>query len=298
MCVAFTLMFAENESLEDKLQKFGQDSAEGFIKPVINGLSGDLNSGFYNTAKVLKPFRFQLTVSAMATMVPDEDKTFKMKNPFLGELVNPYVEDEIETATIFGKDGGVFHSAFAGGDSLVLPDGLDIPTMPLMAPQFALGLPFGTEVQVRYLPKYDVGNDIGEVQYFGVGLKHSVSQYLPLFPVDIAVQGFYQSFTLGDLIDIKAKAANVQVSKKLLFLTFYGGLGWESTNFKAEYTFEKQNPIPGGAPIPIPVKLDIDADNSVKATVGMRVSLLFLKLYGDYSFGKCNTACAGLGLGF
>jgi len=48
----------------------------------------------------------------------------------------------------------------------------------------------------------------------------------------------------------------------------------------------------------IPVKLELESDNSMKATVGMRLSLLFLKLYGDYSFAKYNTANVGIGLGF
>jgi len=148
-----------------------------------------------------------------------------------------------------------------------------------------------------------VDKEIGDVGFLGVGLKHSIDQYFPgIIPIDIAVQGFYQKLEVGDLIEIKSLAANAQLSKKFLIFTLYSGLGWEKTDFLAEYTFTKETFNPADPTTPnvtsIPVKLELESENSMKATVGMRISLLFLKLYGDYSFSKYNTANVGIGLGF
>lgn len=307
MIISVSMLFAE--TIEEKLQKFGQENAEKFIQPAVNCFSGNLNSGLYNTAKVLKPFRFQLSFNVMTTFVPDEDKSFIVTNPFIGDTFNPYQENEIETATIFGTDGGSFtgvtevNGVPVSIDPLKMPDGLDLAGLPLVMPQFALGLPFGNEVQLRYFPKTEVDKEIGDVGFLGIGVKHSIDQYFPgIIPIDVAIQGFYQKLEVGELIEIKSLAANAQLSKKFLIFTFYGGLGWEKTDFLAEYKFTKETFNPSNPAVPmvteIPVKLELESDNSMKATVGMRLSLLFLKLYGDYSFAKYNTANVGIGLGF
>lgn len=293
VALCFSIMFAE--SIEEKLQKFGEDTATGYIQPLVNSFGANLNTGFYNSAKVLKPFRPQLTFNLMATMIPEDAKKFKINRP---DTI--YAEENIETSTLFGdENGGTFHGNNYYGvqvDSLTMPGGFNLDAVPLVVPQLALGLPFGNEVQLRYMPKYKVSDDFGNIEYLGIGLKHSVSQYLPLFPVDIAVQGFYQKITLGDILEIKALAANAQVSKKLLFLTIYGGLGWEKTTLDASYTYQKE--LLDGSVAEIPVSISLEAENSMRATVGARISLLLLKLYADYSISEYNTVNAGIGLGF
>ncbi len=296
--LCFSLIFAE--TIEEKLQKFGTDGAKGYIQPLVNTMGANLNTGFYNSAKVLKPFRPQLTFNIMLTPIPSKGKKFILNRP---DTI--YAEPYLETSTIFGDEtGNTFHGNTYYTQQvtdITLPGGVNTDVMPLVIPQLALGLPFGNEIQLRYLPKYKVNDDFGNIEFFGIGLKHSVSQYLPLFPVDIAVQGFYQSITLGDILDIKALALNAQVSKKLLFLTLYGGLGWENTTMDAKYTFiqETIDPVSYQSNFtPIPISLSLEAENSVRATAGMRLSLLFLKLYADYSIAAYNTANIGVGVGF
>ncbi|HOQ80852.1 MAG TPA: hypothetical protein PKZ69_04170 [Candidatus Cloacimonadota bacterium] len=294
------------ETVEEKLQKFGQDSAEGFIQPFVNAFGNNLNSGFFNTAKVLKPFRFQLNVNMTASLVPDADKTFMVNNPFINDAFNPYNEATIESSTIFGKDGGVFtpRSELSGFvDELAMPGGLNLEMMPFAVPQFSMGLPLGNEVLVRYFPKMEINKDIGEFTFYGIGLKHSISQYIPFFPLDVAVQGVYQKMEVGELITIDALAYNAEVSKSFMIFTLYGGIGFEDTNFKAEYSFEKEvfdpnNPAETTTEL-IPVKLELASDNSMKATVGLRMTLLpFIKVYGDYNMANYESVNAGLAIGF
>jgi hypothetical protein len=66
--------------------------------------------------------------------------------------------------------------------------------------QVGLGLPFGTDVSVRYLPTLNLGGE-GNVGLWGVGLKHSISQWIPavkrLPVIDITAQGGYTKLSLG-----------------------------------------------------------------------------------------------------
>ena len=80
----------------------------------------------------------------------------------------------------------------------------------------------GTEALFRYVPKIDVGGK--DLSLFGLGIKHSVSRYIPLIPVDVAVQVLYSTFTVTDLIDVKNLAFNVHASKTFGILIPYFGL--------------------------------------------------------------------------
>jgi hypothetical protein len=291
------------ETVEEKLQKFGQENAKGFIQPFVNSFGNNLNSGFYNTAKVLKPLRFQFSLNLTASTIPSSDKTFMVQNPFLNDPFNPYIETEIETATIFGKDGGEFTSNYPGFAPFAMPGGLDLKMMPFAVPQVSVGLPLGNEILVRYFPKMEINEDIGEFTFYGLGLKHSISQYIPFFPVDVAVQGVMQKMEVGDIIKIDAVAANAEISKSILIFTLYGGLGFEKTNFVAEYSFEQSVFDPNDPANPstttIPVKLELESDNTMKTTIGLRLSPFpFVKIYGDYNIANYNSLNAGLAIGF
>jgi len=312
LIIFVTSLFA---GIQEKLEQFGIDNGKGYIKPFVNAYGTNFNSGLYNTAKVLKPFRFGLNINMMLAFVPTEDKTFMPTRPDLSMEYNSqtyylYEEPTNETATVFGKDGVIIEhnpdlNAYpelnASDLDIDLPNGANLPAVPLMVPQFHLGLPAGNELMIRGFPKYEISKDIGNVGFWGVGLKHSVSQYLPLVPIDIAVQGVYQTLYVGDIIELSNLAFNVQISKKLLMWTLYGGLGFEQTKLKAEYETEimvYDDDSNAFVPEPLDINFEIDGDNNFRTTVGIRYSLLLLKLYADYTMSKYSVFNAGIGISF
>ena len=49
----------------------------------------------------------------------------------------------------------------------------------------------------------------------------------------------------------------------------------------------------------IPVKLELESDNTMKTTIGLRLSPFpFVKIYGDYNIANYNSLNAGLAIGF
>jgi len=194
--------------------------------------------------------------------------------------------------------------------------GIGVDFFGLAMPQVSVGLPMKSEVLLRILPTMAVG-DFGDVSFIGVGLKHNVSQYIPvpMFPVDISVQFVYQQLKLGSLIESKHTAFNVEVSKKLglpvLSLTPYVGVGLESSDLKVEYTI-KNSTYPDiydnatGSLIPDGIGdfegqtfgFDLEGDNSFRATGGVRLGLGFITVNADYSAGAYTTASVGVGLTF
>jgi len=313
LIVMVTALFA---GVQEKLEQFGKDNGIVYVKPLVTAFGITMNTGLFNTAKVLKPFAFGLNVNTMLAFVPKEDKTFLPTRPDLylpGTDIYLHEEPIEESATVFGDEGIlIVHNSdldyILGADSLdiQMPNGANLPAVPFLMPQFNLGLPYGNEIMIRGFPKVKISNDIGYFGFWGVGLKHSVSQYIPLIPIDVAVQAAYQNLYVGDLLTFSNFNANLEVSKKLLMWTLYTGVGYDKTTVTADYTYEyttlvEDENIPG---LYLPgtaeqhIKFDVDGENEFRATAGIRYSLLLLKLYADYTISKYSVFNAGIGVSF
>lgn len=265
--------------VEDRFTFLNESEVGKYTKPLATTIGTALNSGAFHTAAVSKLFGFSLSFKGMMVMIPSDQKTF---NP---SLPSGYTADK-STATIYGdKDGG---SVYGGSNGyIVYPGGIGESNIPLLFPQVSFSL-LGTEAMVRYMPNLKVGET--EVGLFGVGLKHSISQYFILLPVDIAVQVLYNSFKVKDLIDVSNIAFNAHVSKTFGLFTAYGGIQYESTKFDLDYTFKGNTTGISNRQI----KASIDGDNKVRMTVGGSVKLAFFVINADYSLGSQSTLTSGL----
>jgi hypothetical protein len=284
-------IFLSAESIEDKLQSMGESYAKGYITPFVTAMGIHLNTGLYGTAKTLKPLRFGLTLNSGFVFVPSDGKTFTANSPDLGVPGESWTPESTESATCWGKNGATFVESTTG-TTYTLPKGAELSTVPMMMPQFQLGLPYGNEVTLRYLPKLDVSKDVGEVGFWGVGLKHDIDRHIPLCPVSLAVQGVYQKFELGDILDIDDWAVNAEVSKTFLFVTPYAGVQYENTKMHVEYDINATQPEMFG---PDKVKFDVTGDNQLRGTVGVRFRTLIFNLNLDYSI--CEYPVFNLGFG-
>ena len=289
--------FLVAESLEEKLEKFASDNAKSYLQPLANSVGAGMNSGFYHSARVLKPFMPSLKIGSTLVLIPSSDKSFIAKSPS-----NLVYEGDVKTATIFGDKGGTFIGKEYGSnkiDDLKLPNGADLSLIPVPQASVSIGLPYGNELMFRYLPPMEISKEIGDIGFWGIGVKHSIDQYLTgLFPVDLSVQAVYQKMDIADIVKINTFALNAQVSKKLLMLTFYGGLGYENASLEVDYNYKEINPENPDLPIDVKTKIKMDAENSVKATAGLRYSILLFDFYADYSIAHTPTINLGVGVGF
>ena len=306
----FVSLSAEN-SLKKKFTQYAEDNAKGFLQPLVTSFGANMNTGYYNSAKVLGPLKFGVSFQGLMCFVPDDDKTFTMVSPTVeydGQEYYLYTDEDgshtIEAPTVFGGDGSDFTinpqlanlDDFDNLEDKDLPNGADISAIPYFTPQINLGLPGGNELMLRYLPVMEISEDTGDIGYFGVGLKHSIDQYLTaLFPVDIAVQGVYQKATITDNLDIENIAFNAHASKKLLMWTLYGGLGWENTKMSADYKTLIYNPLEGDYTSQS-IDFDLESDNDYRMTLGIKYTFLIANFWADYSLCKYPVLNFGFGL--
>ena len=283
------------DTLEERLSKFAGDNGKNYMKPFITAFGTNLNTGWFQTAKVTKPFHFGIILNTMVTFIPDDDKTFTATNPF------PELYKGVDTlsATVFGDDGGYFAPTDAADSAgiyiLRLPSGIDLSMVPLVIPQVFFGLPKSIELTARYCPPVELSKDIGKMSFWGIGVKYQVSKLIPLCPVAIALQGTYQQLKLGDIITSNSTFFNAQASKKipLIPITLYGGIGFESTELTAEYEYTYQTL---NDPVTESVELNIKGDNEFRVTAGLKLRLLLIDICADYSLGKYSVARVGLGV--
>jgi hypothetical protein len=184
---------------------------------------------------------------------------------------------------------------------LSLPGGYDLGSaglsgVPLVAPQLALGLPFGLEVIGRWIPP--VKTDQGKYSNMGFGIRYDIDQWIPFCPVDIAIHFMTQKMTFKsnndqDILTGKATAYGMEVSKQLFILTLYSGFQLESSSLTLNdytgYDFETGQSI-------FIQGFDINGNNKSRVTVGARLLLLFINLHADYSFSANDVLTLGAGI--
>ncbi|MEE9431233.1 MAG: DUF6588 family protein, partial [Melioribacteraceae bacterium] len=222
-------------------------------------------------------------VITMTAFIADDAKTFQAKT---GEFFNP--STTVEAPTIFGSTEGSSVDGISG-TSFSFPGGLSLSKLPLVVPQLTIGSVMGTDATIRFI-SLNVDNNIGELNVFGIGLRHSISQYLPLVPVDISAGIYYQSFDVGDLVKANSTFLSLQGSYALPIVTFYGGLGYETSSMDIKYQ--------SGNNSDEEIEFNLNSENNIRLTLGAALKLAVLLLNVDYNIGNQNVLVLGLGFEF
>jgi hypothetical protein len=157
--------------------------------------------------------------------------------------------------TVFGGETEVFFEGTILGQNIPrfkAIDGLDKKVLFHPYPQVTVGLPYDTEVAVRFLPSVVI-NDVGFSTY-GIGLKHNFTQYYErrYNPEDFQFAAVltYSNFKIDyafspvDILDAELNRIDVdanlwlgQLMGSKLYDTFevFGALGVTNSNF--DYSF-------------------------------------------------------------
>ncbi len=169
-----------------------------------------MNSNGYYTADIPEMFTFSLSFRGMYILIPESQKNF---TPTFSELGYQATK---ETATIYGDRG----AAYAGPDGyIVMPPGINQSGIPVAYPQIGASF-LGTRVILRYLPSISIA-DKNDLSMFGFGIEHNISRYIPLFPLDLAVQFIYNNFESSGIMKLSNIAFNTHASKTFGLITPY-----------------------------------------------------------------------------
>ncbi len=296
--------FARAQDLSSTLSKVGSQYGQAYVAPAVDAFGMDLNSGLFHGASMsgLLPLGLHVYVGVQISgaLIQGSEKSFNLSylDTLNGQPANFVVTN---APTIYGnKDRGTVvitptNTALPQQTDSTIGGLISTSIVPVPIPQIGLGSLFGTDVLVRFLPQVKI-SDYGKVQLFGIAVRHSISQYIPLVPIDIAVQLGFQNLSVtdtsgGDLMKASTFAANLEISKTFLMLTLYGGLQVESSSVDVSYTYNPGQSLPS-----VPVSFSLKGKNKFRALAGLSFSLGPVLINGDYSFGSMSAATLGIGI--
>lgn len=293
--IAPAASLAGDGTVQNQISVYTGPNAVGYLQPLANAFGAALNSSFGYSAYIpSKPgLHISLEAPVMGVFFEDDDRTFEATT----ESGFQPVTASDRAPTVVGDGDAVTVSGF-GGASFSFPGGLDLNSFGLIVPQLRIASLAGTEAVVRWI-SYDVGDaDIGDISLFGIGGRHSLSQYMGEPPLlDLAVGALWQEFSVGqndfgnDFVTSNALSVQLQASKRASvgFLTFepYAGVAWERLDVDLEYDDT------GGDPI----EVSLEGENDVRFTLGAGLNFAAGHLWADYSFADTNNFSFGLALG-
>ncbi len=236
----------------------GAAIAQAYIAPWANAFGAGLNGSWYNTAKPHKLGGFDITLGTNLGFVPSSATTFDVSQIGLTEFTGTGMAPTVAGR---GEDGPTLTGPSVNGISPIsfqTPAGANWKIMPVPTLTAGIGLPLGTELRIRYIPRISVNG--GNISSWGLGLMHSLMQYLPgdkVLPFDISLFGGYttlkgnvplellpdpskpqnysSAFPAGSFdnqnFGMTVNAWNLSAigSINLPVISFYGGLGYSST---------------------------------------------------------------------
>jgi hypothetical protein len=326
----------------------GQNNAsvlvENYVKPMGEDLGALGNNGWYNTAATHKRFGFDISLTMNAIFLPSDHK-YSTPPSLTGTSFNGTVTPSgtiDRVPTVYGNEKeypSFLNNAAASSNKLIPfvgPDGVDpqktygvnaavLPTL-----QAGIGLFANTDLRVRFTPQTKIGDF--KAGSFGFAVMHDIKQHiggLKDLPFSMSVlvgytqvdgkvdlSGAYgQSATNSSGAGQEGKTssasttAQLLISKSLAIITFYGGLGYNTSTTKFDingtYYVDQayNNPAPT-VPLPNPFTLTNPyhysfKSSGFKATLGARFKLGPFFLNGDYSFyGSQNLLSVGAGFTF
>ena len=279
----------------------GEKLIEAYFTPMAESFGAGLNSGWYNTAKPHSLGGFDITLTLNTVIMPSSAKTFNIKDAG-GDI---FTSNNSEASTIFGSSDAttMTYNIDSISKDFDMPGGFKTPAIPLPMIQAGVGLIKNTAIDIRYMPMLNVGNSIN-VNLFGIGVKHDLLQWIPgigdAIPMSLSLQGGYTSLNTeleisGQEVSLKTKATTINLiaSKKLLMVTGYVGLGYNSatTTFTTDANFDL-----GGIKFDEKVEVAFKSNKNLRTNIGLRLNMAIVTIQADYTFAEYPTATLGLGV--
>jgi hypothetical protein len=288
LAVAGTFLWAASAhaQVDANLGGLTGENAEGYLAPLPQAFSAALNTSIFKSADIpVAGLSLKVGVEAMAVGFDEDLRSYTPSHPnyFMpangGAISVPTVVGDTEAVEVEGESG----------TALYYPGGLNIEDFALAVPQLQFGNFMGTRGVLRYIA-LDLGDsDLGELELFGIGAQHSISQYFPLWPIDVAAGIFYQSFSVGDdTIDSNALHFGVQASKHYGVFEPYAVVGFDSYSFEVNYESDVDDSK---------VNVDFDSENDLHLTLGSNAHLGFFHINLELTQAATTTLALGLAVG-
>jgi Family of unknown function (DUF6588) len=312
--LCFLFLISNNsfsQSTETKLSKVGESYAQPYVKPGMDAIGSNINSGFFNTASVpynkLHPiaFNFNFSLRFFGSFFPQSSRSFNLSyiDTVAVNGVPRQVEYSVTNApTIIGSTENAVATGFFtdNGDPAppqeLIGGVINTGVVPLFFPQFQFGTIYGTDAVIRFLPKIGVG-EFGSFDFFGFAIRHNLDHYFPKSPINFGIQAGYQINHIDDNTDFRILDAtdffvNLQASKSFTSLfTLYGGLQIEKYKGDINYNYVQDT-------TEVPISFSQVADDKFRVILGGNLNVGYFNFNLDANISNRFSLALGMGVGF
>lgn len=333
-CLTFILTEgnAQDSDFDSFLRGGAEDASkliESYLEPIVVGFSYGMSNSWYNTAKPHKSFGFDLTITGNITTVPSSKEFFTFDPSEYNNVTSTGTTNQIPTIMGPENENGAeltftysddFSNQTVEGSyspvGLGIKESVGLNVVPSPMIQLGIGIYKSTDLIIRYVPSLTFGDF--KTSVFGLGVKHDFKQWIPglkEIPFDLsflgAFSGFKNTFDMSNQelrgenqeanFDLNNWTMQAIISKKLSVLTVYGAFGYSSINssIKMSGTYIIEDAIDPTDTFTLidPINFSYD-ENSMRATLGLRLKFGFFTLHSDYTFQEYDIASLGIGISF
>ena len=322
LAIAFSVPSFAQTDITELLKLYSEQTkndvgalAKEYMRPFGEEFGKTLNTGWYTSAKPHKLGGFDITISATAIPVSSSMKTFDLSKVNLTTL--GYTSGAT-SPTVMGKDeaGATVYLKALPTQKMTLPQGANIPVMPMANYNIGIGLPFHTDVAFRFVPNLSFGSD-GKFGLWGVGVRNEFKEFIPVFkhvPFNLSAFWGMTKYKLSwDMNDntyatgngdhelstnATSYTARLLISKSIPVLTVYGGIGYNSSS--SDYKLKGLYKDPSASSLLTfndPFNLSYTS-TGMMFNAGLRIKLAVFMLFGDYTYAGTSMYTAGLGFTF
>jgi len=214
-------LMAQTPTIDPAIGALIQDAiyfTDLYITPAADAAVYQAASSWVNTPQKADLWDFTFGVHVNTFFVPQSDRNFRLNNSDLS-FFQIEGQDSALTPTALGSDQYVTLKGVLGGSDVILksPEGVDREVVIYPYLQGSLGVGFGTEMVAKFSPQITLKNV--EYQVYGLGVKHSLSQYFK----SIENKNYFFSALVGfSKEDLTVNFLDVE--------TQYGNLGFNALN--------------------------------------------------------------------
>jgi hypothetical protein len=302
-----------------------QRFAKHYIAPATDGLVYGISNGWFNNAKSLRRFGFEISFIGNTSFIKDEKTSFNM---VASDFENIRFQDNSSTKvvpTVFGASSSetvilTYDDPIFGNQEVTvsLPGGISssessfIPTAFLQASFSPLK---GTQIKARVVPK--LAYQDAELNAYGFGIQQNLISWLPankVLPVAISaviaythLDGVYD-FTSSNIVagenqkmtlDVNSMLYQLVVGTKLKIINFYGSVGLiqgkTTTELLGRYKIVNGTVSSDDIINPISITNKI---SGMRTTFGASLKLAFFGINADYTIAEYDSASLGINFGF
>jgi hypothetical protein len=295
------------------------------MNPLMKGAIYSSNTGWYNTAKVHKKLGIDLSLRLNASFVPSSEQIFSVTDlDYIStEAINlPTIAGESRQENLIitiPSDGNLPEMTTTIKSPKGIKSRLPLGAIPAPVLQLGIGIPFDTEIIIRYSPEYHRRGI--DMSLKGIGVKHNLLQYfgpIDKFPLNVSafasfskmkidydIQSFSSLEGSGQVAQFSLNNYNLLLlaSLDVLVVNFYGGIGLTggSSSFKMlgqyDLEYQTQSNIPIQRTLKDPIDMNFKASD-FQTTLGAKFKFLIFSAFIDFTFQEYNTLSAGISANF